>query len=106
MNLNQAVMSLKKKEFKEFLKDVEEYSGTNPEDLDTLRWIIEDKYDEKFKVNLEYFKDNQEMLVSSNLELYEELNNILKRLTKIEHYEKCVIVKDCMDNFLKAFRCK
>jgi len=104
--MHQIVMSLKKKEFNEFLKDIESYSGTNPDDLDILRWLIEDTYDEKFKVNLDYFKDNRELLVSSNLELYEELNTILRRLSVLEHYEKCAIIKSCMDNFLLAFICK
>ena len=99
-------MSLKRKEFEEFLSNIEDSIGTTTDDLEMLRWLIEDTYDEKFKVNIEYFDGNHELLISSNLELYEELNTILHKLESLEQYEKCAIVKSCIDNFILAFKFK
>lgn len=104
--MQQLIMSLIKKEFDEFLINIEDSIGTTAEDLEMLRWIIEDTYDEKFKVNIDYFDGNQELLISSNLELYEELNTMLHRLVSLEQYEKCAVVKSCIDNFILAFKFK
>jgi hypothetical protein len=104
--MREIVMSLRKKEFDEFLSNIEDCIGTTPEDLDMLKWIIEDTYDEKFKVNLDYFDGNQELLISSNLELYEELNTILRKLVSLEQYEKCAVIKSCIDSFILAFKFK
>lgn len=100
------VMKIQAKEFNEFLSNIEDSIGTSNVDLDMLQWIIEDTYDEKFKKNKEYFEDNRDLLIEFNLEVFDELNRILKRLTEIEHYEKCAIVKKCIDQFLLQFPIK
>ena len=103
MMIHETVMALKKKEFEEFFSNIAESVGTSIDDLNTLQWIIEDYYDERFKHNLDYFEDNRELLIESNLELFEELDVILKRLVELEQYEKCSIIKTCIDEFLKHF---
>lgn len=105
-NLHQLVMSLRKKEFTEFLDNIKESIGTSQDDLNMLRYVIEDAYDEKFKTNIEYFCESPDLLVPANLELFEELDEILKTLITLEQYEKCTVVKECIDNFIRAFKYK
>jgi len=94
------------KEFNEFLSNIEDSIGTSQEDLDMLQWIIEDTYEEKFKKNLEYFEESRELLIESNIEIFNELQAILNRLIEKEQYEKCSVIKKCIDNFSIKFPIK
>lgn len=98
-------MTIKKKELEKILEDI--LSLKNEEsDIVFIKWYIEDIYEEKFNKNFEYFKDREDILEKADLELYEELNWILKRLEEMENYEKCHAVKCAIEDIKIAFNRK